>query len=160
MAARKQNRQRGTTLLETLIATAICTTVVFSLAGLIAMSTQQGKNSGQSVSQATALAAQRLDRLMALTWTDVTTDSGLTAGGSLTTNTTGFVEYLDATGTLLTGVTPPDARIFFTRRWLIADTTATTKTITVWVGARAVGSVSADAGSGPSARLVCVKAQL
>ena len=63
-----QRKQAGTTLPETLVAVTICTIVVFSLAVLVGIATQQTKASGQLVSLCTAFAAQKLDQLSNLTF--------------------------------------------------------------------------------------------
>ncbi len=149
-------KQRGTSLLETLVATAICTVVMFSLAGLVTGAVKQNKNQGATVAQATTLAAQKLDQLLEMTWTATSTAAELTAGGSLTSDASGYVDYLDPTG----GVSVPgtDARRFFSRRWLIEDQGGgTSKKITVFVYAKSVGASSIS--SAPQATLACFKVQ-
>jgi hypothetical protein len=142
-------------LLETLIATAICTTVMFGMASMVIMATQQNKNQGASMAQCTTLAAQKLDQLMELTWTSATTDTGLTAGGSVTADTTSYVDYLDPTGGI--SVTATAVNRFFTRRWQITDPSSTSKLITVMVYAKAVGQGAG--ASAPQATLACYKVQ-
>lgn len=156
MHSKSVRSQRGTSLLETLVAVAICTVVMFSLAGLVTGAVKQNKNQGATVAQATTLAAQKLDQLLELTWTASDMNAGLTAGGSLTTDTTDYVDYLDPTGG--TSVASTDARRFFTRRWLIEDQTgATSKKITVLVYGKTVGASSIS--SAPQATLACFKVQ-
>lgn len=141
--------ERGTSLIETLIATAICTTVVFAIAGLVMASMRQNKNQGATVAQATTLAAQQLDYLMEsnFTCTSFTTpgvcgtttfDTQLTAGGSLDSDIVAgsiyYYDYLDVTGTVPSGTTDPpglastDVRQFFTRRWVVQDCGTPTST--------------------------------
>jgi len=136
--------QSGTSLLETLIATAICTVVVFALAGLVTMAAKQSKNQGSTLSQSATLAAQKLDELLGLRFTCSSLpdcaatgagpvfDAGLTAGGSLDSNTTNYYDYLDATGAAAATGTQP----FFVRRWQVSDTSVTIKTVTVRVEGR------------------------
>ena len=137
-------QQKGTSLLETLIATAICTVVVFSLAGLITAAAKQSKNQGSTMAQSATLAAQKLDELLGMRFTCSSLpdcaatgagpvfDTGLTTGGSLTSNVTNYFDYLDATGAPSATGTQP----FFVRRWTVADTSATIKTVTVRVEGR------------------------
>lgn len=156
MRMEPERRQRGTSLIETLVATAICTFVMFSLAAMMTGAMKQDKNQGATVAQCTTLAAQKLDQLLELTWTSATMDSALTAGGSLTTDTTGYVDYLDPTGG--TSVSSADARRFFTRHWLIEDLTGgTVKKVTVLVYGKSVGASSIS--STPQATLACFKVQ-
>lgn len=181
MHTRKGNGQSGTSLLETLIATAICTTVMFGLAAMVSTATKQNKNMGSSMAQATTLAAQKLDQLMLLNFkyggsstdTDISTttfDALLTAGGGLTTDTTSFVEYLDATGACLAGVdangncntgsTANSPGLFFTRRWLIQDLNSgptTKKQITVLVFSKSLGNSVYYNSSSPQATISCLK---
>lgn len=168
--------QRGTTLIETLIATAICTVVVFGLAGLVTMATRQSKEMGTTVSQASTLAAQKLEELMSKEFTSTTVTCGtrpcIDAQLCLCATppckcgevdptvlpVTGFVDYLknDGTPTTATG-----ADRFFTRRWQVEALTtfpATVRRITVRVEGRAIGVSSAT--SAPSATLACFKGQL
>lgn len=155
-------RQRGTTLIETMIATAMCMVVVFALAGLVAMSTKQSKEMGTTVSQATALAAQQVDLLLGLAWTAAAMDTRLTAGGSLScvlsSCNASYIDFLDANGLVLTGVTPSNAAsnpaVFFIRRWEIANTTSTLKGLRVRVEGKAVGR-----DISPSSTLATYKAQ-
>ena len=107
--------QSGTTLVETMIAIFICMVVVFSLAGLVSMATKQSKEMGTTAAQAAALAAQQMDIFMAIEFAN----TQLNAGGSLTTDTTGYFEYLTVDGGSTTS-TAADA--FFVRRWEVSTT--------------------------------------
>jgi Tfp pilus assembly protein PilV len=174
MGMRKEiNRgQSGTSLLETLIATAICTVVVFALAGLVTMAAKQSKNQGSTLAQSATLAAQKLDQLLGLKFTCSalpdcaatgagpvldTSPPDLTAGGSLTSNVTSFYDYLDATGVPIATGTQP----FFVRRWQVSDTSATIKTVTVRVEGRPVSGTwdpTSVSTSAPSTVLASRKA--
>ncbi len=150
-----KDRQKGTTVLETLIATAICMIAVFGLAGLVAMSTRQTKEMGTTVAQATALAAQKLDELMRLPFGDA--QLSCPPCGNLTTDVSGFVEYLRVDGTATTG--PAALDLYFTRRWQVVylnSSPTTLKGIRVWVGGRPL--TAASAASQPSATLGTIKA--
>lgn len=144
-----KNRQRGTSLLETLIATAICAVAVFSLAGLVTVAAKQSKNQGSTLAQSSTLSAQKLEELLGLPFND----SHLNAGGDLTSNATDYSDYLDSDGaTLTTGKT-----IYFVRRWTVATETGTIKLITVRVEGRPVSGAwdpTANSDSAPST-VVC-----
>ena len=126
--------QGGTTLVETMMAIFMCTIVVFSLAGLVTLATRQSKDMGTTAAQAAALAAEQMDIFMALRFAD----TQLAAGGSLTTNTTGYVDYLKVDGT---STTSGAADLFFTRRWKVTTSglPAGLKLIQVRVQGRAIG---------------------
>lgn len=105
-------KERGTTVIETLIATAICMVVVFGLAGMVTMSTRQSREMGTTVAQASSLASQKLDQLLWLPFIDntpnpPTVDARLGVGGSLTCApaacTAGYIDYLTADGQCLAG---------------------------------------------------------
>ena len=165
MEQRSRWDERGTSLLETLIATAICTSVMFALAALISFATKQNKNMGTTVAQTATLAAQKLDELMQLQWTSATMDPALATGGSLTTDVTtspGYVDYLDASGAVILGGSPNSVNYFFTRRWTVADVGAsgTVKQITVLVFGNAIGAGrAAGSTSVPQTTLACYKVQ-
>ena len=134
MRKRTSDSQSGTTLVETMVAIFICMVVVFSLAGLVTMATRQSKDTDTTAAQAAALAAQQMDIFMILRFAD----TQLAAGGSLTMNTTGYVDYLKVDGTPTTSTA---ADLFFTRRWQVSTTGLPTglKLIRVRVLGRAIG---------------------
>ena len=162
MQKHTSNFQRGTSLIETLIATFICAIAVFSLAGLVAMATKQSKNMGSTAAQAISLAAQKMDQLMILGFLnsqlDVSPLTSLTCDPVSSCNAS-YIDFLDANSVLLGSVTPATAAanpaVFFTRRWLVASPTATLKSIQVRVEGKVVGS-----GLAPSATVACLKAAL
>lgn len=101
MHRQSRRSQQGTSLIETLIATAICTVVMFSLAAMMGSAVKQNKNQSATVAQCTTLCAQKLDQLMEIGWqTGASAPAALAASpsGSLDADTTGFVDYLDPTG--------------------------------------------------------------
>ena len=99
--------ERGMTLAETLVAVAICGIVMVALGALASTAISQSKNQGQSVSQATALAAQKVDQLMTMEFTSAGTAAPLACAtspcGSLTTDTDKYVEYLGPNGEVVSG---------------------------------------------------------
>jgi hypothetical protein len=130
---------RGASLIEALIATALVCSTITGVAQLLLWSRRAVWSSGAET-MAVVLAAQKLEQLRTLTWeidangqpiTDGSTDlstaepsaggSGLQVSplGTLHENTRGFVDYLDSQGGWRgTGVEPP-AGSAFVRRWAI-----------------------------------------
>lgn len=159
-----KKNQAGTTLVETLVAVVISTTVVFSLAALVTLATQQTKSGGQLLTLTTTLASQKLDQLANLTWTTTTEAAALVCStspcGSLTANTTNYVEYLNATGTVQSGATSSTSPgVVFTRRWEIINNSATVKTISVRVDAFVVSSGGSSSVNQPTSTVATYKAR-
>ena len=131
----------GFSLLEVLFATTILIVGVASLANLFAVSTKSN-TSARSTTVAALLAQQKMEQLRGLQWgfdtlglplSDSSSDTAvvpenptggtglsLSPAGALSSNTAGYVDYLDANGVSLGGAstTPPTAAIFI-RRWSI-----------------------------------------
>jgi len=135
--------ESGFSILEALVAATILTVALTTLAQLLVVSTRA--NSGaKTTTYAAVLAQQKMEQLRSLAWgfdafglplTDSTTDITVVpesaAGGTglspspqdaLRRNTTGYVDYLDRSGTVLgTGTTPPAGTVYI-RRWSVAPT--------------------------------------
>ena len=130
----------GFSLIEVLVATLLLATSLVTLAQLFALSTQS--NAGARNTTFTALLAhQKLEELRALTWgfdaqglpiSDTTTNTAVSPetpaggtglapspGGSLGSNTNGYVDYIGQFGDKLGGgnVAPPNT--VFVRRWSV-----------------------------------------
>ena len=175
MRHNSQHGERGTTLIETLIATAICVIVVVSLAGLVGMSTRQAKDMGSTVAQASTLASQKLEQLMGMEFSDPDTQCGTvpcinaqlcpsTAGtyptcGSLTADVTNFVDYLKFDGSPAASATGAD--VFFIRRWSVAyDNTYPTSIRVIRVRVRG-RTLNRDFGpAAPTSDVTSLKGQL
>lgn len=132
---------RGFSLAEVMIAMGILTAVSLGVAQLFAVSSRANLVARGQTST-TAMAEQKMEQLRSLTWgfdleglglpvTDTSsnvavypqtqTGSGLnpSPARSLIENTSGFVDYLDATGRWVgTGSTPPPTAVYI-RRWSI-----------------------------------------
>jgi len=119
----------GFSLLEVLVAATILTVALTALAQLLAVSTR-ANSSAKTTTYAALLAQQKMEQLRSLAWTtDITVAPESAAGGTglspsppdaLRRNTTGFVDYLDRSGTVLgTGTTPPVGTVYI-RRWSVA----------------------------------------
>ncbi len=129
----------GFTLTEVLVACVILTTGIVALAQLFVVSTTSNRVARNQASTM-VMAQQKMEQLRGLMWgfdalglplSDMTTDisavpftnagTGLSPspGGTLTTNTTGFVDYLDQYGNWVgNGSSPPTGTVFI-RRWSI-----------------------------------------
>ena len=137
---RFSDSERGFSLVETLVATGIIATAVVALAQMFAISVKNNQNA-RTGSYATTLAEQKMEQLRGLTYgfdtiglplTDTTTDTtapvetptggmGLTPSpaNTLTTNTIGYVDYIDQFGALLGGGLTPLPNTVYIRRWSI-----------------------------------------
>jgi hypothetical protein len=169
--------QRGVTLVETLVAGIVLMIVVVGLLPVFVFGLQTTNTQGNVATRTTEYAQDKMEQLLALTFSDGTTDTtvypaaangcaGSTCGlggGAMAASTsigsippaavvTYFVDYLDVNGTLLTSSTGA----YYTRQWKISiDATQNLKTITVVV--TSVDSPGIN-GLAPSATLVSVKA--
>jgi type II secretory pathway pseudopilin PulG len=134
------NAERGFSLIETMCATGLLVAAVVALAQMFVISVKNNQ-SARTGSYTTALAEQKLEQLRGLTYgfdtiglpiTDTTTDTtqttespnggkGLTPsqGGTLVSNTDGYVDYLDQFGNILGGGTAPLPKTVYIRRWSI-----------------------------------------
>lgn len=132
---------RGFSLLEVLVATTIVMVGVAGLAPLCAVATRANATA-RAMTYASVLALQKMEQLRSLAWAfdpagapvaDTTTDVSVTPeratggwgltpspGAALSTNTSGYCDFIDAFGNWVAGGTslPPGA--VYTRRWSIA----------------------------------------
>ena len=126
--ARKRSAQAGMTLVETMIALAILLVVAAGVMGLAGVAVSTTETQGHLAARTAEYAQDKMEQLLALKFCDGTTDTtvfpavvnntgtGLagctnptaptptaSAGGGLSTTapTTGYVDYLDASGNLV-----------------------------------------------------------
>lgn len=141
----KLRSDRGTTLVETLIATSLLLVVMAGLLSLVALATAYTENHGHLEARATEYAQDKMEQLLALSYGDAVTDTvvfpaivtgagtGMAIGGG--TNTTapvaGYVDWLANDGTLLGGGAAPPATWFYERVWQVTSPLAGIKQITV-----------------------------
>jgi hypothetical protein len=136
--------ERGTTLIETVIATTLLMVVMVGLLSMAALATVYTENHGHLEARTTEYAQDKMEQLLALVYSDAVTNtvvfpaaptggSGLAVGGSSNTATpvNNYVDWLAQDGSLLGGGTTPPANWFYQRVWQITQTTASVKQVTV-----------------------------
>lgn len=164
------SNQAGVTLIEVMLAVLILTIVSAGLLAVFSIAVQQNKSQGEYATRVTEYAQDKMEQLLALQFTDAASNTtvwptataggtGLSPGGSTTTATAGYVDYLDVNGNLLGGGPPAPANAFYIREWQITQS-GTVDTITVSATTLSAVSTStgAPAGTSPTSTLVCLKA--
>lgn len=140
---------RGTTLIETMVALALLLTVMGGIITLSALSAKTTENNGHLAARTTEDAQDKMEQLQALTYGDAVTDTtvfpsvspggtGLAIGGSAdpAAPVAGYVDWLAADGTFLGGGVNPPASWFYERVWQVSAYTPNVKQITVTVTTR------------------------
>ncbi|MEX2662385.1 MAG: prepilin-type N-terminal cleavage/methylation domain-containing protein [Vicinamibacterales bacterium] len=141
MPQARSSSSRGFSLTEVIIAMGLLTTVSLGVAQVFAL-TARANYVARGQTSTTAMAEMKMEQLRSLTWgfdtegqglpvsdttTNLTTDPPSTGGAglnpspttSLTQNTAGYVDFLNANGAYVgTGTTAPDGAAFV-RRWSI-----------------------------------------
>jgi prepilin-type N-terminal cleavage/methylation domain-containing protein len=145
---------RGFSLIEALVAMTIMLVGVLPLAQLMAASTKSN-SSARANSLATLLAAAKVESLRAIEWRG----AGLapSPAGALSTNTPGYVEYLDGRGATLSDSglvagTPPVGTVYL-RRWSVVALPATLSAVVLQV----VVKPWPDRGAADAARVTAVR---
>jgi Tfp pilus assembly protein PilV len=136
--------ERGTTLIETAIATSLLLVVMVGLLSMAALATVYTENHGHLEARTTEYAQDKMEQLLALVYTDAVSDTvvfpaatsggtGMSVGGSADTSApvNGYVDWLSQDGNLLGGGTTPPTNWFYQRVWQISNMTAGVKQITV-----------------------------
>jgi hypothetical protein len=132
--------ESGFSLLEAIVATGLLAGGIAALGQMFAIAVADN-TSARAGSLGAVLAEQKLEQLRGLTWgfdtqglpvSDLSTDTalpqpaaggtGLTASppGSLTANTSGYVDYVDRYGRTIGGGAVPPSGTMYVRRWSIA----------------------------------------
>jgi len=169
---KSSRRERGATLIETVIAMLILTIGVLGVMGVLAIATTQNWNMGDRATRATEYAQDKMEQLMALSFSDGSSNTtsyptqssgGTGLGGAMAGNSTvggvtsgspvtSYVDYIDSSGNLQTTSTGA----LYIRQWSISTNAAgNLKTITVV--ARAL--ISRNGLPAPSTTLVSMKSQ-
>jgi type II secretory pathway pseudopilin PulG len=138
--------ERGTTLIETMVALTVLLIAMSGLMSLAGMSSRTTENNGHLAARTAEDAQDKMEQLLALRYGDTTSDStqfpaagaggtGLAIGGSSNpaAPAAGYVDWLAADGTLLGGGITPPANWFYERVWQITQFSPTVKLISVTV---------------------------
>jgi len=132
--------ESGMTLIESMIAMVIMLAGLLILAQVLAFSVIASKTYGRDAGQTTAAARDKMEELMSLRFADTTTNvttnahtsdgKGLLAGGSIypAGAVDGYTDHIDFNGTRTAAGASE-----FVRQWMIADDSASLKTISVSV---------------------------
>jgi Flp pilus assembly protein TadG len=150
---RRLREERGTTLVETAIASAILLVAVTGLMSLGGVATMHTENQGHLAARTTEYAQDKMEQLLALAYTDSASNTvvfpaaasggtGLAVGGSQTppAPVNGYVDWLANDGSLLGGGTTAPATWFYERVWQITSPSSGIKQISVTTRVRsAVG---------------------
>ena len=170
---RAAGSQAGMSLIELMIALAILMVVSIGILSMAMISISTTENQGHLAARTAEYAQDKMEQLLGLafidckpgspaaqctdtTTIDTTTNSytlgtggtGLAAGGSVTTATSGYVDYLDASGNPLGGGSTAPTNWSYQRMWLITDVSTNLKQITVMVTSRtSVGGPSVTPNS-------------
>lgn len=125
--------EKGSSLLETLIATALMVSVAAGLMAVAGAALATTENQGHLMARTSEYCQDKMEQLLALAYgdsssntttvpTSTTGGTGLAIGGGTTPSSpvSGYVDYLDSTGNVLTisGNNPP-ANWFYVRVWSI-----------------------------------------
>jgi Tfp pilus assembly protein PilV len=141
--------ERGTTLIETMIALAVLLIAMSGLMTLSGLASRTTENNGHLAARTTEDAQDKMEQLLALRYGDSTSDTtnpitfpanptggtGLSIGGSVNpaAPVAGYVDWLASDGTMLGGgVTPPN-NWFYKRVWQVTQFSPTVKLISVTV---------------------------
>jgi hypothetical protein len=151
----------GSSLAETMVATALLMVVIGGLGSMGVMGMMTTENHGHLAARTTEYAQDKMEQLLVLAYRDSTSDTrvfpatdaggtGLAVGGSANpaTPVAGYVDYLNKSGTLVAGVggaAPTDW--YYKRVWQVSSPATNLKQIAVTVtvksslgGQRAVSS--------------------
>ncbi len=172
--SRIRKHERGMSLLETLVAAAVMLVGIGGVMSLFMVAAIKNQSQGSQATRCTEYAQDKLEQLMALSYTNALTDTysdttqiptstvstcttpvctGLANGGNTTTPTTGYMDYVtEGTGVGAAIYATKQSNSNYQRLWSIAQT-GSVKTITVTV--TALGSV--DKGLAPSTTLASQK---
>jgi type II secretory pathway pseudopilin PulG len=141
--------ERGTTLIETMIAVAILLIAMAGLMGMSGLASRTTENNGHLAARTTEDAQDKMEQLLALRYGDSTSDTtdpttfpanpaggtGLLVGGSLNpaAPVAGYVDWLATDGTLLGGGTNAPNGWFYERVWQVTQFSTNVKLISVTV---------------------------
>jgi prepilin-type N-terminal cleavage/methylation domain-containing protein len=167
----------GFSLLETLVAVTLLTIGVCGIAQLSVIATQANQRA-QAITMASLLGQEKIEQLRALAWgidelgtpiTDTDSNTGIlpaaptggpglrfSPGDALTTNASGYCDFLDHAGRLLNGAAGVPENAAYIRRWSI-EPLATDPANTLVIQVRVVARMSEH--STESVRLLTIRAR-
>ncbi len=172
MTRNPSERERGATIIETMIAMIILTIGVLGAMSLLSVAVTQNWNQGDRSTRTTEYAQDKMEQLLALSFSDGTSNTaqyptqstgGTGLGGSMSGNSTvggivagtpvtQYVDYIDSAGNLQA----TDSGALYIRQWRIStNSSGNLKTITVVVRAL----ISSANGPTPSTTLESMKSQ-
>jgi type II secretory pathway pseudopilin PulG len=174
LKAKTGMNERGFSILEVIIASAIMVIGISGLMALFAVAAAKNVQQGNQATRCTEYAQDKMEQLLALSYTDTTsqvvgsvtipnncTGCGLTPGGNVSPSSpvTGYVDYVNPNDTTHTdGISGTAAGAQYMREWLISPPNANqVMTITVFVKSQFTADVSQQLA--PSTTLVAVKQQ-
>jgi hypothetical protein len=159
--------QRGTTLLETAVASAILLIMLVGLLSMAGVAAALTENHGHLAARTAEYAQDKMEQLLSLKFADEQSDTtafptetsggtGLAVGGSVDPDVPveDYTDYLDRNGTLLCpcGGEPP-ANWFYKRMWQVSSVSDTLKQIAV----TSIVSRAAANAFAPRSTLVALK---
>jgi len=155
--------ERGTTIVETVIASAILLTCIAGVLSLFTLSSGLNAGQGQNATTSTEYGAAKMNQLMVLPFNDPQLGGSMGASSNAggidpASPVSGYVDYLDKSGNQLGGANGSS----YIRQWQIAtgptvDSKGAIRLKTITVTTRAAFNVSGR-GMVPSTTLVAVKA--
>jgi prepilin-type N-terminal cleavage/methylation domain-containing protein len=149
----------GFSLLEVLVAVALLAGALTSLAQLFAIATDANANASRTTVSA-VIAAQKMEELRG-----AGADLSMFSAGSLTTNTSGYCDFFDASGRLLAVDVAPSEGAVYVRRWSVEPlaTDAEARVLQVVVSRSSATGEARTQWPGPrlpdETRLVTIKAR-
>ena len=137
--------ERGTTLLETAVASAILLIMLVGLLSMAGVAAALTENHGHLAARTAEYAQDKMEQLLSLKFGDEQSNTtlfptataggtGLAVGGSVDPDEPeeGYTDYLDRNGTLLCPCEgDPPADWFYKRMWQVSSVSGTLKQITV-----------------------------
>ncbi len=175
-SAKSKSSERGFSIIETMIAVGLLTTVSLSVAQLFAVAAKRNLDARAQTSTA-ILAVQKMEQLRGLTWgfdtiglglplsdttTDLSTDPPSANGrglnpsplGTLDGNTPGYVDYIGVYGDWVGNGASPSPNTTFIRRWSVEPLpTNPNNTLILQVLVTHLRTEARGAGTGPRRRL-------
>jgi hypothetical protein len=138
---------QGSSLVETVVATALLLVVIGGLGSMGVVGMMTTENQGHLAARTTEYAQDKMEQLLVLAWGDSSSDTrvfpaagsggtGLSVGGNANpaTPAAGYADYLDKSGTLISSVDgSAPAGWFYKRVWAITMPMANLKQIEVTV---------------------------